>query len=170
MDSHQSKSWRGRSRSTSQQQTLHLPSQTGSEWSFYQTFPRSVRSAKGFIPRKFSKDKLCELQHNLEEASKAESRALSLAGKPCGFGRKEQWQKGSGLCGKKLDFCPLFLAQFLCARKSRRCNLKSVNNQQLLVAKRPSQGSSYRGTVVGIQHTWGSFPDRTLISLVAFGI
>lgn len=66
------------------------PSQTGRQWSFHQTFPHSVKSARDF-PRKFSKDTMCDLQHNSEEASKAESST-----EPYGFGLKEQQQKAQG--------------------------------------------------------------------------
>lgn len=53
---------------------------------------------------------------------------LSSELSPNGFELKEQQQKGSGLLGRKLDVCPMFLAWFLCAKKGRTYNVKSANN------------------------------------------
>lgn len=76
--------------------------------------------AKGFLPGIFSKEMTCDLQHDPEEAGKAESGGLGLAVKPCGFGWEEQQQKGPELPGTKLTFCPIFLGPvFVCKEKQK---------------------------------------------------
>lgn len=89
MDSYQSKNWRGRTGPISWQQTLSLTFPNWKTVVIPSDFPK-VRSARDF-PIKFSKDTMCDLQHNSEEASVAESRA-----EPYGFGLKEQQQKAQG--------------------------------------------------------------------------